>query len=249
MENEVSGIAKLGIVLIALAVLIALGFGIFQISKGTANTGVNNVQSELDGVSSSSYTTYDQTVITGTMVKSAIDDFEGEQVAVLVSTTAWQNALTKASVATATTAVTDGLSGATFGTAYHTGDAAVNLPVVSVVADCTDATTNPTEKYLNYNALLGNTASGSTGVTTYQTYASGTNTVYMGVISFDSNCFRCVSGFAADSSGKGLYNNITGNIKKSGTTEYIPNGAKYQAYLIKDKSGTTLGVALKQINS
>ena len=71
MESEVSGIARLGVVLLALAVLIGLGFGIFQISKGTANTGVTRVQAELDGVSESVYTSYDQTIITGTMVRSA----------------------------------------------------------------------------------------------------------------------------------------------------------------------------------
>ena len=50
MEQEVSSISKLGIVLISLAVLIALGFGIFQISKSVANQGVGDVQQELDGV-------------------------------------------------------------------------------------------------------------------------------------------------------------------------------------------------------
>jgi hypothetical protein len=245
MENEVSGIAKLGIVLIALAVLIALGFGIFQISKGTANTGVNDVQSELDGVSSSGFTTYDQTVITGTMVKSAVSDFEGEQTAVLISTTAWQNALEKAKEDTTDGGVTDLLSGATFGTAYGTdtknGD---SIPVVNVVKDLSAPTKDITEKYLNYNALLGNTASGATGVGG-QTYGD----VNMGVIKFDSNCFRCISGFAADDSGKGLYNNITGNLSKSGTTEYVPNGAKFQAYIIKDESGTNMGIALKQVSA
>ena len=93
MESEVSGIARLGVVLLALAVLIGLGFGIFQISKGTANTGVTRVQAELDGVSESVYTSYDQTIITGTMVRSAMSDFEGESTAILVATQAWVNNL------------------------------------------------------------------------------------------------------------------------------------------------------------
>ena len=89
MESEVSGIAKLGIVLIALAVLIGLGFGIFQISKGTANSGITNVQNELDAVNISQFTTYDQAIITGQMVRTALDDFAGEQVAVLIANQAW----------------------------------------------------------------------------------------------------------------------------------------------------------------
>jgi hypothetical protein len=248
MENEVSGIAKLGIVLIALAVLIALGFGIFQISKGTANTGVNNVQSELDGVSSSSFTTYDQAVITGTMVKSAVDDFEGEQTAVLVSTTAWQNALEKTAKGTSVPEclLTSNITGATFGDAYSNG---TTLPVVRVATDSKGTLGTLKESFINYNALLGNSSDAATGVVAKQKTTVSSKDYYMGYIYFDSNCYRCISGFAADDSGKGIYNNITTNIKKSGTTEYVPNGAKFQAYLIKDESGTNLGITLEQISS
>ena len=88
MEKEISSGAMLGIVLIALAAIIGLGFGVFAIAKGTANEGVTQVQENLGAVSQSAYTDYDQKIVTGTQVVSAYQNFEGKNVAVLVMTQA-----------------------------------------------------------------------------------------------------------------------------------------------------------------
>lgn len=91
MEKEISNGTMFGIVLIALAVIIALGFGVFSIAKGTANEGVTKVQTQLTNVQASEFTDYDQTVVTGTQVKSAISNFEGKAVAILIQTAALVN--------------------------------------------------------------------------------------------------------------------------------------------------------------
>lgn len=91
MEKEISNGTMLGIVLIALAVIIALGFTVFSIAKGTANEGVTKVQTQLINVQASEFTDFDQTVITGTQVKSAISNFEGKPVAILIQTAALVN--------------------------------------------------------------------------------------------------------------------------------------------------------------
>jgi hypothetical protein len=298
MENEVSSISKLGIVLIALAVLIGLGFGIFQISKGTANTGVNNVQEQLDSVSQSAYTTYDQTVITGTMVRSAISDFEGKSCAILVATQAWVNAL-------ADLGIGDPL-GRTPGTATASAVAPDNLLNVSYAADSESEVVSTTAggiktddyksfvgiedayakevnelpvvwaysdsefkggyimsnskggiitgAFINYNTLVGNgTGSGTESTApegcTGQTAKINTQEVYMAGVYFDTNKYVCTSGYATDSSGKTLSNNVTTNLSKTGKTEFIPTGAKFQSYLIKDASGTTMGFAVTQVGN
>jgi len=269
MENEVSGIAKLGIVLIALAVLIGLGFGIFQISKSTANSGVNDVQSELDGVATSQFTTYDQTTITGTMVGSALSDFEGENVAVLVATQAWVNALGDTDSVTgaadgAGQAVAAKGSGFVIFNTDKNETSTVNaeeLPVVwaytnSELDDGSDngykmvtakGETVDTGSFINYNALLGN-VSDVQGTTAQQVTLNGTD-YYMGGVYFDVNCFRTPVGFMTDASGRVLFNNIVGNTNKTGRTEYIPSGGKFNSFLVKDASGTTMGVAFQQLNN
>lgn len=266
MENEVSGIAKLGIVLIALAVLIGLGFGIFQISKSTANSGVNDVQAELDGVATSVFTTYDQQTITGTMVGSALSDFEGENTAVLIATQAWVNMLYdfNTSDGTGGAAALAMENGSGFdGTYSDSGSTGTMLPVVwaftdngygtsyvmnsSSPDDTGDATTNGA--FINYNAILGSTVEDAAGTNDQETCVINGTSIHMGQIYFDSNCFRCVSGYATDASGRVLFNNIVGNTNKTGRTEYVPSGGKFNSYLVKDASGTTVGVAFQQINN
>lgn len=264
MENEVSGIAKLGIVLIALAVLIGLGFGIFQISKSTANSGVNDVQAELDGVATSVFTTYDQQTITGTMVGSALSDFEGENTAVLIATQAWVNMLNDYNDGShdggAQLAMDNG-SGFE-GTFSADGADGTMLPVVwafskddysesyTMTASSENAagSTNTDGAFVNYNAILGSTVADAAGTGDEECTINGT-TINMGQIYFDSNCFRCVSGYATDASGRVLFNNIIGNTNKTGRTEYVPSGGKFSSYLVKDASGTTVGVAFQQINN
>lgn len=263
MESEVSGIAKLGIVLIALAVLIGLGFGIFQISKGTANTGVTNVQGELDSVATSQYTTYDQTNVTGQMVRSSISDFEGENVAVLVATQAWINVQKDASTMPSKTIydVGTGLKQSYADTgntvpivyAFSTSDelkaAAGQSSITSTYLQTASDGDTVVGSFINYNAILGNIESGAAGTTgiqaTFKSYASAKP--YMAGIYFDSNCFRCTSGFAVDESGRNIFNNITSSIQKTGRTEFIPTGAKFNSYLIRDESNTIFGIVFTQI--
>lgn len=98
MEREISSGAMLGIVLLALAAVIGLGFGIFAIAKGVANEGTVNVQDSLGSVSDQVFLDYDQKIITGTQVVSALKTFEGKPYAVLISTKAVQNRQKIASV-------------------------------------------------------------------------------------------------------------------------------------------------------
>lgn len=259
MESEVSSISKLGIVLIALAILIGLGFGIFQISKSTANKGVGDVQQELDSVSSSTFSTYDQTNITGTMVKSAVSDFEGESVAVLIANQAWKNCLNDAKAKVGDyDEIVSAASGMSTAYVDSTETNGTMLPIVWAYKDSKFNEAYPMTAadgtvidgaFINYNAIIGGTGDTQPSGTTTQTAKFNGESVYMAGIYFDSNCWRCDSGFASGSAGKVLFNNIVGNLSKTGRTEYIPSGAKFESYLIKDSSGTNMGVVFEQIGA
>jgi len=242
MEKEISNGAMLGIVLIALAAIIGLGFGVFAIAKGVANSGVTGVQENLDVVNSSAFTDYDQKIITGTQVVSAIQGFEGKNVSVLIATTAMKNA----SVENKTS------DGAGVEQSYSTRGSKV--PGVYALASKdstsgysmgtsgnTDLDGSKNTAFINYNALLmGTVEDTGTGKGNYKENG--------GLLYFDNNCFRTTKGFETES-GKVIFNNITGNLSKSGMMEYVSSGARYQAYLIKDDSGTIMGVTFEQINS
>lgn len=188
MEKEISSGVMLGIVLIALAAIIGLGFGIFSIAKGTANEGVVNVQDNLGQVSQSGFDDYNQKVVTGTQVKSAYNTYQGKPYTIWISTEAL-NTTTE------------------------------DIPEPNVTMDGSN--------YIVYNA-----------------------TIAAGTIVYENGTYIVDKGFAIDAdSNRIVYNSKIDNMSKSGMTEYIPANARFEANLIKDKSGTIVGIAFKQVAS
>lgn len=256
MEKEISSGAMLGIVLIALAAIIGIGFGVFAIAKGTANTGVTNVQEKLEGVSQSEYTDYDQTIVTGTQVKSAYDNFAGKNVAVLIATQAVKDATQDSGCLGETAAGIDAAYKSVVTSASSTQTANQKVPYVLAYADYTEIDSKTTKSvyemrnsksvkldkpvFINYNALLASVKD--------PTKYSADGSDYYPEMYFDTNCFRAVNGYCTEA-GKTQFNYVSGNLAKSGMVEFLPSSARFQAYLIKDASGTTLGVAFDQISS
>lgn len=236
----------LGIVLIALAAIIGLGFGVFAIAKGTANEGVTNVQEGLQGVSQSAYTDYDQKIVTGTQVISAYNNFEGKNVAILVMTQASKDkALNSPEDTTTGLPSGNGVDAAYENASFDFKDVLVEaaLPKTDGGYDSYTGVTDSKGKqvakpvFINYNALLGTDEEANWGNLTNKKF-----------IYFDTNCWRTTGSFETVS-GKVQFNNVSGNLNKSGMMEYVPSGARFQGYLIKDVSGTTMGVAFEQIGS
>ena len=248
MEKEISSGAMLGIVLIALAAIIGIGFGVFAIAKGTANTGVADTQEQLEKVSASAYTDFDQKIVTGQQVKSCYDNFEGKPAAILIATKATKDHSKSDTI---------GYDNKTSGIKEKYLDPA-NVPYVKAFSNVSMDNTadlgwkasdgakerDIKEFFVNYNALLANENGGY--------YKSGTDTGTATIadrtpyVYFDINCFRADWGYSTKD-GRIRFNNISGNLSKTGMTEYLPTSARFQAYLIKDKTGSILGAAFEQI--
>ncbi len=230
MEKEISNGAMLGIVLIALAAIIGLGFGVFSIAKGTSNEGVTGVTEGIHSVNSSVFSEYDQKIVTGTQVISAIDKFEGKSYVILIATQA-----TKDKSGTSSDNFDSGAGVVdSYGTA---GDIPASIAYrdtssskqAMIVKDSTGNDINL--KFIQYNARLG--VDDVLGIST---------------VSFDETCWRTTNGFLTDSYGIKM-NDITKNVSKTGMMEYIPTGSRFQGYLVKDSSGTIMGIAFEQIST
>lgn len=234
MEKEISSGTMLGIVLIALAAVIGLGFGVFSIAKGVANEGTVNVQDNLGTVSESAFEDYNDKIVTGTMVKSAVTNFTGKSVAILISTTAMNKQVKpyashkSIQVYELSESGTTNIDGAT---------------LIKGSADKLGQTPIKAKYYVNYNALIGSTAAtDSEGVTTVEWEKGGSMALKDGVYQADG-----VS-FAVDQvSGKVQFDNSVGGFSRSGNCEYISASAKFEANLIKDTSGTTIGIIFTQM--
>ena len=226
MEREASSISTLGVVLIALGVLIAIGFGVFAIARETANEGVTGVQENLNVVSQSAFTDYDQKVVTGTQVVSAYNNFSGKPYAILIATQATQKVEASG---TETGIIGDLLEGSGVKAAY--GTKGPPFATYERETGTGDATVKKDIVFINYNALLA-AEDDSDGIE----------------LTYEDNSFRTTKqSFATSEDGQIQFNNTTSNINKSGMMEYVSSGSRFQANLIKDDSGTILGIAFEQL--
>lgn len=213
MGEEISRGANLGVILIALAVVIGLGFSIFSIAKGTANEGVTKMQTTMANVQASELKDYDQTVVTGTQVKSALENFEGKSVAILIATKAIQELSTDA------------------GKKFAGSQQFDKIPKVKIDDDY----------FINYNALLN-------GAATINTKGKVTGQGTSPELTMDNGKYVVNDGFAVHKGAVVFYNNVS-DMNKSGMSEYINAGSKFNANLVIDNSGTVIGIVFTQIGA
>jgi len=228
VEKEISSGAMLGIVLIALAAVIGLGFGVFAIARGTANEGVANVQESLQVVSQSEFLDFDQKIITGTQVLSALQGFEGRNIAVLIETAAFRNGQTvlagnAAPMVTSTTAAIPGTP------------IAINTTLTGV-----------TGTFINYNAMLSRDTAGALPPLTAAGGAKPGTAVLSPPLHLINGVQTALFGFAT-TSGVVQFNLIIGGLHQTGNAEFVAPTARFQANLIRDRSGTIMGVTFRQI--
>ena len=231
MEKEISSGTMLGIVLIALAAVIGLGFGVFSIAKGVANEGTVGVQDNLAVVSESAFEDYNDKIVTGTMVKSAVQNFTGKSVGILINTTAMDKE------------VKPYVSHQNLNVYTLIGN---KMEMASSLAQYTGSSENIGSKtddsskhyYVNYNALFGSTASGGK-------VEWGDST---GVLTLKDGIYNAVEApFAIDeTSGKVQFDYSVGGFGRTGNCEYLNATAKFDANLIKDETGTTIGIVFTQ---
>lgn len=226
MEKEISSGTMLGIVLIALAAVIGLGFGVFSIAKGVANEGTVGVQDNLNAVSDSAFEDYNDKIVTGTMVKSAVQNFAGKSVAIFINTNAMDVGVKSygqhksLSVWPLAAGKFDATKRADVANADATKPAAVG------VIDTANAVVGA-GLFVNYNAVLD-----STGVTKFE--------IKDGVYVTDA-------AFKLDTAtGKVVFDNTIGGFSRTGNCEYLSPSAKFTANLIKDTSGTSIGIVFEQ---
>lgn len=240
MEKEISSGAHLGVVLIALAAIVAIGFGVFSIAKGIANDGTSKVETSLNNVTEQEFRDYDQVVCTGTQVLSAMENFAGKNVAVLIATQGVTDAVQGAQTRFTTANVTglEGVDKAVAGKAnaklckgirgLDENNNKTSTSPVTVLCNTTNTYVEPI--FVNYNALLDMDDSGNT-------------------IGMRDGVMIAKNGLVTDSSGSVQFNLKKANLKKSGKAEFIQNTSRFNSFTIKDSTGSYIGVAFVQINT
>ena len=228
MEKEISSGTMLGIVLIALAAVIGLGFGVFSIAKGVANEGTVGVQDNLNAVSDSAFEDYNDKIVTGTMVKSAVQNFAGKSVAILINTNAMDKDVKSYAAHESISVWSLSGTGSTAGAITPVANAVTGGNVVGASTGL-DTTGVGAGYFVNYNAQLdrADSANGKT-------------------MKLKDGVYVTDYAFAIDAAGKVTYDNTIGGFSRTGNCEYLSPSAKFTANLIKDTSGTAIGIVFEQ---
>ena len=183
MGEDLSTGAKIGIVLIILCFLIGIVLALLMVVKNITNSGASSMEAGLDQMSKSTYDDYDQKIVTGTKVPSAIKLFEGQPIGIVVI-----------SKQAAANSVNGG---------YCYGQ---------VLSGYSKTTEDGEDVYKNSTALTMNTG--------------------------DS--------FFTTSPQSGVWNLNTKPLTISGSNMFVRTNAKFMAELIKDSSGTNIGICFTQ---
>lgn len=224
MDQEISKGTWVGATILAIVAILGLSFAVYGIARSLVNNSSADFVQTVDSVGNSSFNDYDGTTVSGLQVRSAIDTYEGDKICILVNTAGVQQAW-----AGSTTANITNSSAISFATdviiRQEAVDTKYDLPVVM-----------QGKGYIAYNALFdfydasGNPISGVALTDSKEGYL-----VWNGMFELHE-----------DSSNL-MFNTIKTNFKTTGCTEYIANGSNFNAKLIKDASGTVVGIMFTQV--
>lgn len=86
MGGDISELAKMSIAIIAIAAIMAISFSLMTIAKNITTQGQSSLQQGVDSLYESSINKYDQSVVTGALVRSTINEFSSQNYSILVGT-------------------------------------------------------------------------------------------------------------------------------------------------------------------
>lgn len=212
MDQEISKGTWVGATILAIVAILGLSFAVYGIARSLVNNSSADFVSTVDGVGTSAFNDFDGTTVSGLQVRSAIDTYEGDKIAILVNTAGIEEAIKKSA-----------------NPAKPSTSAFVRQEAVSTDADM--LITFNGKNYMNYNALFVKEDDGSVQL-------SNTSAGYLQY----SGLFKLREG-TSDL----LFNTLKTNYKTTGCSEFIATGSNFNAKLIKDASGTVIGIMFSQV--
>lgn len=220
MSEDVSATMRVGITVILVAALVATVLNLMVMSSSLLSGGQTTLQSGIDSVSTQEFAPYDNTKVSGTQVATALSLFQGRDVAIAIQTKAFA-----------------------------------------------EAADGGADKAINYGAILTKDGKSSTSsnMPAKQTYASGTSSTYLTpqaktayIVNFsDTDASNtAIIRKAGAANYEGYLHNSNGLVDSSydiiGTTElgnsaYLLSSSRFSSVLIKDPTGSIIGVFFKQL--
>ena len=239
--NDWSEGAKLAVGLIVICVIVGAVFLVLSTTRNQMNTGMSTLQNSLGAMTQSQFDDYDQKFVSGLQAKSSVKIFEGSPISILIRNKAQGNtaksiigfnygALLNDSPATVASGGVKYMN--TWAPSQVTADAkgVVKPPASASGKTGTFDPVNATDVYVLTHLTAGKAV---TGYNTELPKATETDSFYT------LNQF-------VDGNGKLVYNMNYKPMDASATDGYVGNNFKYLSELIRDTTGSIVGIVFTQ---
>ena len=271
MSEDVSATMRVGITVILVAALVATVLNLMVMSNSLLTGGQTTLQSGIDAVGQQEFAAYNNTKVSGTQVNTALNLFQGRDVAILIQTKSFKDLVHGTDGEGmpagsgffmnygALVSLSKTKSTATKSMCNTFAEGADHSAYVAAVNTATADGTALDEKYANAATIHGADKN-----SLYVTFASTEPRVTEGWAALQSKMGITVASGSAPvvrEDGKPYYtallydqngivqtnNNIIGTATL-GNPQYLLSSARYQSSLIKDNTGSIIGIVFYQIN-
>jgi hypothetical protein len=243
LGNEAVEGSKMGTQLIMFVAIVAIALAAFLVGKNLVNSGLDNMETTVGKVNDSRFSDYNNKVVRGRALKQAIDNFQNEEVAILVNNLAFQGTnKTGSSSVIVSSLGADNVKKTQITQIYTSADGG-NTPGDKVKGSTTNGQEATAVYFVNYNAVLGKKVNGKNELI-------GTNDAALQVSDLykDSTTGNYVfmNDFAVGENGDIAFYLVTTPLGKKGDAQYVADSASYNASLIKNASGEIMGIVFIQ---
>lgn len=230
--NDWSEGAKLAVGLIVICVIVGAVFLVLSTTRNQMNTGMSTLQNSLGAMSQSQFDDYDQKFVSGLQAKSAVKIFEGSPISIVVRNKA-QGTTAKSIIGFNYGALLNDSRAtiSTGGIKYGAAVAPKQLDAAHKPTGTTFDAVNASDVYVLVD-LLSTTGT----VTGYNTQLPKTNA---------TDSYYTINQFV-DANGKLVYNMNYKPMDASATDGFIGNNFKYLSEIIRDTTGSIVGVVFTQ---
>lgn len=271
MSEDVSATMRVGITVILVAALVATVLNLMVMSNSLLTGGQTTLQSGIDSVSQQEFASYNNTKVSGTQVATAISLFQGRDIAICIQTKTFKDLMCPESTQgsgyfmnygailscnpstskkpagwTTTVDSSGNITTTAFKSAAQQDGPIGPTPQSGTAPAFTTGTSTevPAPKTVSVSgATVGNYYIAGLGSAGSVTYAKADEIGYMeqklGAPNFQ--------GLLYDSNGIVQTNNNVIGCSTLGNPQYLLSSARFQSVLIKDATGSIIGIAFYQI--
>jgi len=231
LSGNISEAMIIGIAIIMVASLVSTGLNLMVMSNSLLSGGTTTLQSGIDSISTQEFASFDNSKVSGTQVTTALSLFQGRDIAILIQTKAFATITVGTGQPYASKCINYGAIMTSDG---KSSNGASNMPARLEFSTASD--TDGSKNFLSAQAKTAYVISWTDGVN-----ASGASI-------WREQGAANYTGYLHNSNGLVDSSYDTIGTTELGNAAFILSSGRFSSVLIKDPTGSIIGIFFKQLN-